>query len=282
MDTITQTQNAIGSELVKSVSIENLVNQRAAVVEKVKFAFDVLREAASNARAANIGFPEIGVCDTSRNWRVVTGDYPDKLDAHMTVATKTIDAGAWKYLMSESGLRTFMDAQARQDWDKKIYANDVPELTADTIRATFTNMHNNRGEMFERGVIALFRALSWDYKTNQPFKFSKRIIFNRLFTVYGSGAQRWITTDSRSADKLDDLDRVLHILDEKPEPDHRVGWNRRLMKNKDSHSTQGSYFDLKWYMNGNGHILFTRPDLMEKMNLIVAKHHPNAIASEAR
>lgn len=36
------------------------------------------------------------------------------------------------------------------------------------------------------GVIILFRRLSWDYKTNQPFQFGKRIILNCLLSVYGN------------------------------------------------------------------------------------------------
>ena len=34
-------------------------------------------------------------------------------------------------------------------------------------------------------VIILFRRLSWDYKTNLPFRFGQRIILNRLLQVYG-------------------------------------------------------------------------------------------------
>ena len=37
------------------------------------------------------------------------------------------------------------------------------------------------------------------------------------------------------------------------------------------------YFDLKWFLKGSCHVTFTRPDLVDKLNAIIAKHHPNAL-----
>lgn len=91
-----------------------------------------------------------------------------------------IDSRGWNYLRSESGLRTFIDAQAREQWRKQLVNGDVPELTAANIEATFTQLYGVRGDMFERGVIECFRRLSWDYRTNQPFRFR------------ASSDQRWL------------------------------------------------------------------------------------------
>ena len=45
------------TELVKSVSIDNLLNQRTAVLDKLTQALALLREADQLAAAANVGFP---------------------------------------------------------------------------------------------------------------------------------------------------------------------------------------------------------------------------------
>jgi hypothetical protein len=37
-------------------------------------------------------------------------------------------------------------------------------------------------EVFERGIINVFKGLSWDYKTNSPCSFGKKIIINHLVT----------------------------------------------------------------------------------------------------
>lgn len=36
-------------------------------------------------------------------------------------------------------------------------------------------------------------------------------------------------------------------------------------------------FEIKGFLNGNAHITFLRPDLVDRMNQILAKHYPNAL-----
>jgi Domain of unknown function (DUF4942) len=265
------------AELVKSISIANFANQRVAVVERIRTALDLLAEAERLARAARLGFPRL-VIDNSYSRRgtpVITGEYASRADAEAAIV-RTIDTQGWNYLLAESGLRTFMDARAREQWNRQIADGDVPELTAANIEATFAQLYGARGDMFERGVLECFRRLSWDYKTNQPFRFGKRIIVRHLFS-HGS-------PNHSVTDELDDLMRVFCVLDGKPESDHRHGayhlvsdaWHARRTE------AENDYVHLRWFKNGNGHLSFKRPDLVEKMNLILAKHYPNALAAEAR
>ena len=218
------------SEIVKCISIENLLNQRAAVVALVEQGMKTLQEAADLARQGSLGFPDVDVVfhgQRSSTKRLCGSTVIDGAEL-LTAWIKAIDAGAWAHLMNESGLRTFMDAQARKEWGEKVYSHDVPPLTFENITATFTNLHGARGDMFERGMLGLFRSLSWNYKTNEPFKFGKRVIMESLFYVYGTSNSRWLSTNSNRTNELDDLERVFHILDGKPEPDHRNGWCARL------------------------------------------------------
>ncbi|UJB67603.1 DUF4942 domain-containing protein (plasmid) [Acidovorax sp. YS12] len=266
-------------ELVKSVSIENMVNQRAAVVARLNQALDLIAEAEALAAAANVGFPRL-VIDNHYALRgrtlTLCGQYASRDDDVRAAMLRTVDGPAWQYLMKESGLRTFMDAEARSKWDNQIHEGDVPELTAENVRATFGALYGSRGEMFERGVLECFRRLSWNYKTNEPFKFGKRIILNYLFS-YGS-------PNHRTTDQLDDLLRVFYVLDGKPEPDHRNGFYLMVSDARQRGETQAenAYLHVKWFKKGSGHVLFKRPDLVEKMNGILAKHYPHALASEVR
>lgn len=52
--------------------------------------------------------------------------------------------------------------------------------SAENILSTFEQLHLNKGEVFERGVINVFKGLSWDFKTNSPCKFGKKIIVTGL------------------------------------------------------------------------------------------------------
>ncbi|RQT68234.1 DUF4942 domain-containing protein [Burkholderia cepacia] len=263
--------------LVPSVSIANLANQRVAVVERVRAALDLLGEAQELAKAAHLGFPRL-VLDESYGCRgrpTITGDYAKRDEAEAAMV-RIVDIRGWDYLLSESGLRTFMDAKAREQWSSQIAEGDVPELTAANIEATFAQLFGARGDMFERGVLQCFKRLSWNYKTNQPFKFGKRIIVKYLFSQGSS--------NYRVTNELDDLIRVFSVLDGKSEPDHRHGVSGLIQDAQRQRKTEAenAYFHLRWFKNGNGHLTFSRPDLVEQMNKILAKHHPNALASEAQ
>ncbi len=261
---------------VKSVSIENMVRMRAAVMDRFEQAIALLREAQDIAASAHIGYPRLEIA-TDGSGR--TGYRITDPDAR-AIAQREIDRVAWEYLMSESGLRTFMDADARKKWTAQLYEGKaIPELTPENVAATFRAMHDSRGEMFERGVIRCFKRLSWDYKTNRPFAFGKRIILNALFSTYryGSNSLRF-----EAADELDDLMRVFHVLDGKPEPDHRNGIYHQISTAKDSGETscENEYVSIKWFLKGSGHVTFKRPELVDKLNQILAKHYPGALAHE--
>lgn len=265
------------TDLVKSISITNLVNQRVAAVERVHAALDLLAEAEQIAKTAHLGFPRLVLDDSyaCRGRPSVTGDYAKRDEAEGAIV-RVIDVRGWSYLLSESGLRTFMDAQAREQWDRQLSEGDVPELTAANIEATFAQLYGARGDMFERGVIQCFRRLSWDYKTNRPFKFGKRIILKYLL--------RDGCTNHRVTNELDDLIRVFCVLDGKPEPDHRYAAYALVSGAQQARQTEAEhvYFHLRWFKNGNGHLTFKRSDLVEQMNRLLSKHYPNALAAETR
>lgn len=188
------------TDLVKSISITNLANQRAAVVERVHTALDQLAEAERIAKAAHLGFPRLVLddCYACRGRPTVTGDYAKRDEAEGAIV-RVIDVRGWSYLLSESGLRSFMDAQAREQWDRQLAEGDVPELTAANIEATFAQLYDARGDMFERGVVQCFRRLSWDYKTNQPFKFGKRIIVSACYRTAArtiASPTSWMTSSA--------------------------------------------------------------------------------------
>lgn len=255
------------AELVPSVSIETLVMQRDAMVERVRAAHAALIQA-EELGAAMFGEKHRGHRNGLRNY--TTGhDFTSDIGLHEQI--KEIDGRAWEHLLHHSGLRTFMDAKAREQWNKAIEKNDVPDLTVANINATFSTMHAGRREMFERGVIEVFKQLSWDYKTHNGVMFGKRIILRHIndprFGVQYSGC-----------DRLDDLQRVLSVLDHQPESDHRQGIYRRIVGLKSGETQSLEYFTIRVFKNGNGHLTFTRPDLVDEMNAILARHYPNALA----
>lgn len=274
------------SQLVRSISMDNLLNQREAIISHMIEARATLKKVERICGAQDINLCHIIATSYDYNsHQILREDTPR--DDYMRDFTQRLDAQLWQRLMHESGLRTFMDTKARNEWDETIHKKETPPLTLENIEATFERLYNARGEMFERGVIEVFRGLSWDYKSNLPQKFGKRIIVPCFMDSYGH-----ISSYSR-ADKLADLERVMYMFDGKPAPDHRTGivqlcgsiQRKRLDRatpssERPSRIAEDDYFRVKWFKNQNGHFYFKRADLVDKMNKIISKHYPNALPPE--
>ena len=132
-------------EIVPSVSIENLLAHRDATIALLRNAYDTITQAEAMANAAHIGFPNISA---SRRFRgsdlYVTGEFANR-EAIFDLFQSIVDAGAWRYLMDESGMRTFMSAAKRDEFDKQLAGDTIPALTREVIRDTFGALHDARG-----------------------------------------------------------------------------------------------------------------------------------------
>lgn len=259
-------------ELIKSISIENIVQQRNAIIERL----NQIKGFANECQQMKLPVSVVDLfnihASNGHKWNWFDDDGMAKI-------TKLIDAKLWSYLMEQSGNLTFMDSKAKEEWNDKVhYTFNVPELTIENIYETFLMIHNSRKDFTERGIIEIFRRLSWDYKTNLPVKFGKRIIIN-YFSDYWKDYETY-RFGMRPCNELDDLIRFFSILDGKPEPDSRNNYYNRLTRHFEqtkSTSYEDDFLHLKWYKKRSCHVVFLRPDLVEKMNKIIAKHHPNAL-----
>lgn len=104
----------------------------------------------------------------------------EKPETAMKAITRNLDRELWRDLMQRSGMLSLMDAQTRDTWYRSLEYDNFPEISEANILSTFEQLHQNKDEVFERGVINVFKGLSWDYKTNSPCKFGSKIIVNNL------------------------------------------------------------------------------------------------------
>lgn len=246
------------SNLLPSLSIANFLSQRDAVAERVRKALDLLDEAAEIGEAAGLGDPRYLMESTlrSRTFRACLR----ARDADVWM--RALDANGWNHLMVSTGLRSFMDAKARDEWDTALRRGEAPPLTREAIEGTFAALYEARTDMFERGVITLFRGLSWNYRTNTPICFGKRVILRR-----------------NSTDGIDDLTRAMAILSGTPEPDYRNGAASLTLQARhrgESHA-ENAFVSWRWYLNGSIHCTFKRIDLIDRLNAILTKHFPGAL-----
>ncbi|HAT2781381.1 TPA: DUF4942 domain-containing protein [Citrobacter koseri] len=265
------------SELICSTSIERIVTGRNVALKQIEQLIEQL-DAISRLTS------EIGG-GTAQDWAMKSGHRYDswlteKADKAMPAVTRNIDRSIWRDLMLRSGMMALMDAQARDQWHKNLEEGELPAISEAHILSTFEQLHLNKMDVFERGIINVFKGLSWDYKTNSPYSFGKKIIVNNLVTHNRWGfSLNW----GWRRDQLADLERMLFLLDGKPISDNRGDVTIRLMDHiRDNPSKdvyEDDFFSIRYFQKGTAHITFKRCDLTEKMNDIVAKHYPGALSA---
>ncbi|EKN4696251.1 DUF4942 domain-containing protein [Yersinia ruckeri] len=203
----------------------------------------------------------------------------EKTETAMKVITCNLDRGIWRDLMKKSGMLSLMDAQARDQWNKSLEDENIPAISEANILSTFEQLHLNKMDVFERGIINVFKGLSWDYKTNSPCSFGKKIIINNLVTHNRWGySLNW----GWRRDQLADLERMLFLLDGKPIPDNRGDISTRLKEHIQDNPAKDVYedefFSIRYFQKGTTHLTFKRPELTRRMNDIIAKHYPGMLA----
>ncbi|AVF37504.1 DUF4942 domain-containing protein [Rahnella sikkimica] len=264
------------TEVIRSTSIERVVSGRNAALAQIEALIHQLEDISVITNSIGGGI--------ARYW-AMRQDFRcgcwlmEKAETAMPVITRNLDRDVWRDLMKRSGMLSLMDAQARDQWYRNLEGDNIPAINEANILSTFEQLHQSKDEVFERGVVNVFKGLSWDYKTNSPCSFGKKIIINNLVTHNRWGfSLNW----GWRRDQLADLERMLFLLDGKPIPDNRGDIATRLMEHvRDKPGQQfyeDDYFSIRYYQKGTGHLTFKRPELIDKMNDIIAKHYPGTLA----
>ncbi|WP_156294516.1 DUF4942 domain-containing protein [Serratia oryzae] len=264
------------TEVICSTSIERIVTARNAALAQIEAFIHQLEDISAITNSIGGG--------VARDW-AMKQDFRcgcwlmEKAEIAMPVITRNLDRDIWRDLMKRSGMLSVMDAQARDQWYRNLESKDVPAISTDSIYSTFEQLHWDKDEVFERGVINVFKSLSWDYKSNHPCKFGKKIIVNGLVSYNQWG---FTLNHSHRRDQLADLERMLFLLEGKAIPDHRTDVTARLYEHirANPHMAkvyEDEYFSIKYFMKGSAHLTFRKPELMDKMNDIIAKHYPGVL-----
>ncbi|EIZ2108071.1 DUF4942 domain-containing protein [Salmonella enterica] len=266
------------TDVICSTSIERIVTGRNTALQQTELLIHQLAEVST--LTSSIGGK------TALDW-AMKQDFRcgcwlmEKTETAMKAITRNLDRSIWQDLMKKSGMLSIMDAQARDQWYRNLEGDDIPAISEANILSTFEQLHQSKDEVFERGVINVFKGLSWDYKSNSPCKFGPKIIVNGLIKYDRWGySLNW----SWQRDQLADLERMLMLLDGKPVPDNRADVTRRLgdhiHENRGSNSYEDEMFKIKYFQKGTAHIIFKKPELVDKLNDIIARHYPGMLPAK--
>ncbi|HCA7269691.1 DUF4942 domain-containing protein [Klebsiella pneumoniae] len=264
------------TDVICSTSIERIVTGRNAALTRIESLIHALDDISILTRDIGGG--------TAQVWGMREGHrydcwFTEKPDKAMKTITRNIDRRIWRDLMNKSGMLSLMDAQARDEWHKSLEKDDIPAISEENILSTFEQLNHDKQAVFERGVINVFKALSWDYKTNSPCRFGKKIIMDGLVSY-----NRWgfSFTHGYRRDQIVVLERMLTLLDGKLLPDNRADIACRLSDHIGQKRTAAVYedelFRINYFQKGSAHIAFKRPELIERLNDIIARHYPGMLA----
>ncbi|WP_434583641.1 DUF4942 domain-containing protein [Klebsiella sp. R390] len=266
------------TDIICSTSIERIVTGRNAALTQIEALIQQLDDISTLTRS--IGGKNALDWAMKQDFRCGCW-LMEKRETAMKAIIRNLDRGIWRDLMKKSGMLSIMDAQARDQWYNSLEKDDIPAVSEENILSTFEQLHQNKGEVFERGVINVFKGLSWDFQSNSPCKFGKKIIVTGLvkYDCWGFGLHLgW------QRDRLADLERMLMLLDGKPVPDNRADVTRRLgdhiNENRHSNRYEDEMFAIKYFQKGTAHITFKRPELVDKLNDIIARHYPRALPTK--
>ncbi|EBS3320931.1 DUF4942 domain-containing protein [Salmonella enterica] len=271
----TELNTASTTEVIPSVAIDRIIAQRNEGIALFMQAIECLESSRKILREASghdflYGF-EDAVTDAVRR--------ADKPEENRKNISRFADRKIWHRLMTDTGMYTFMSSCQCDEWNKQLKSETCPEITLDNVLATFRHMNARKMQTFEQGLIDVYRNLSWDYKTNNPCRLGKRIIVSNLLYRWSDGH---VSLDHSGREKIDDLARPFYLLEGRNIPDFRhstgtlysdfLGAGINVGELFD-----GEYFTVRGFLKGTVHITFKSPDLVEKLNDIIARHYPGAL-----
>jgi len=248
---------------IPSVSVDAVIARRAAALECVERVSRALFELEMIASAPNsdIKAPRLYHENHAAREEFSTGS-----------VMKWIDREVWNSLLHRSGMWSFMDARAREEWRRSYEEWLLPAVTKENIESAFAALQGQRASFVARGVADIFRRLSRHHVTNHGDRFTRKVILPALCSVWKGD---WLMVNQNATDALDDLDRTLHVLRGLPAPEHQTRSAFRLVNLATSgeHRTMVAefpYFTVRAFKRGTGHVIFRHDVDVDRLNAVLA------------
>jgi hypothetical protein len=227
-------------------------------------------------------------------------------ESYLRATKRIVDTSCWQHVIEMSDLEMLMDKESKDKLHQQmmepepVHSNHrgydrsgtfqeiakpedvkgtMPEFTEESVVATLKSFIRDAEMIFRRGVANAFSKLDRRFRSHDGFKIGHRIIFNHAFDGWGHWNYR-----NAERDSIYDVERALRILDGKPpnyvynsivqqiENERRGGIGARQSVH------EAEYFRVRIFQNGNCHMWFTRDDLVEKVNKLLADYYGEVIA----
>lgn len=302
-----------GRELIPRATIEEIVGYRNRALELYSEAFTAIERADTAIKAANEmaarAAGDVQVYVSSReNGCDEVGEFEKAVrlpqrQIYEAVARRLTDLRVWSWVVQRTDLEKLMDAEAKEKlrqqmryvpavkrvgWDDQnsrplITLDEVesgmPPVTVENIYATLQQFALDAESIFRRGIANAFSKLDRRFRSHDGFKIGSRVILTYAFSSITGGLQY-----GSMRDRLLDIERAFAVIEQGGHLGAQYGGGVWALDQDRGHTfdphqslTETKYFRIRGYKNGNAHLWFTRDDLVEKVNKILAEWYGEVI-----
>lgn len=190
----------------------------------------------------------------------------------------------WREVFNRSNLEDIISSKERDNIMKNLEDLNIPEFNRENVESTLEGWFNSAYRLFSEKVDSIFQRLSGDHVTNQPFGFTKKIIYKHLvsYTWFPKTFSMYNFSDY-GLDVIHDLRTAIQVLYKLPissKHDTKVTLNTINERNEYTSFDHGA-FKVKVFKNGNSHIEL-HPHVAILLNCELAKLYPSAIPPKHR
>jgi hypothetical protein len=182
----------------------------------------------------------------------------------------------WRAALRKTKAVEFMTESRYRRFEKSLDdPSSLPEITEETVKNFVSNVLDSAPDMlleFIREVFDWLKPGNFDtYKTNKKnrFEISEKVIRGWCFSQRYGGKMELMYTKTSS---FNAMDNAFHLMDGKGLGKSNLVSVIGVACREGKNSTETEYFKLKWFKNGNCHIVFKRMDLVAKLNKIAGEN----------
>lgn len=186
---------------------------------------------------------------------------------------------AWRYLVSRAEIKKLASIRRAKEIDDMLGKPEtLPEITVDNVMGWVHSLDGQARQFLQEAAVEVYQWLRpsrGDYKTNNAFRIGKRVVLTYMVELTWMGKGLRVRYGSEAHVRA--LDNVFHLLDGKGVSPTREGELADAITGKPAGEFgETTYFRFRAFRNGNLHLEFRRPDLVEQLNAIGGKGLPKA------
>ena len=256
------------TDIIKRDTVAQLVENYEAAVNEITQAYSLLHAAKSRLNAS------FGMGQRLYSFDVLPHGYHNGAtlsNDSLNQVMQQIKLDVWRILMERLELRKLLSIARREELDKQLAdGKGLPDITIENVWGMFESAVSNVDRYMEEAVLEMFEFLrppSSQYKTNSEYEVGKRVVLK--WHVEPSYTKTGFTVRYSYDARITALDNAFLRLDGKGIVSTYHGPTHDAIRLADSDGLcETEYFKLRCCLNGNLHVEFKRPDLVQRLNSI--------------